>query len=147
MHFFLAGEPVWQALLDVLGRNDWPEKQRLQMKGTRSADWPLVKRHLETWCEQRTRSEVLMTCQSRSIPSAPVNTPDRLVKDEHIADRGTLISVGGLMMPGAPVQLSGTPFALTETAPILGQHTESVLTELLGYDKSGLAALRGSHAI
>jgi crotonobetainyl-CoA:carnitine CoA-transferase CaiB-like acyl-CoA transferase len=50
-------------------------------------------------------------------------------------------------MVGAPVRLSETPGAVRTPAPMLGEHTDAVLRELLGLDDRAITALREAGAI
>jgi crotonobetainyl-CoA:carnitine CoA-transferase CaiB-like acyl-CoA transferase len=50
-------------------------------------------------------------------------------------------------MVGAPVRLSETPGSVRTPAPMLGEHTETVLRELLGLDATEIAALRAGGVV
>jgi CoA:oxalate CoA-transferase len=54
---------------------------------------------------------------------------------------------GKLKMPGVPIKLSDTPGSVRTPAPILGQHTEEILKEVLGYDDEKIQSLRNSNAL
>ena len=61
--------------------------------------------------------------------------------------RGIITSIehptaGTVRSPGFPVKLSKTPGTVRMPAPLLGQHNEEVLTQLLGYSKEEVEALR-----
>ncbi|MDO8532751.1 MAG: CoA transferase [Dehalococcoidia bacterium] len=145
--FHVAEEHFWQALLDVMGRPAWSRDERFRRRDVRFANWDKLQPHLDEWCGARSAWEIFHACQARGIPCAPVSTPDRLVSDPHIIARKALIQVDGLTMPGAPVRLAVTPHAVRHPAPALGQHTEDVLGEWLGYTPAKIAALRKSHAV
>jgi crotonobetainyl-CoA:carnitine CoA-transferase CaiB-like acyl-CoA transferase len=55
--------------------------------------------------------------------------------------------VGKVRMVGAPVRLSETPGSVRTPAPMLGEHTDRVLTGLLGLDSAEIASLRAAGAI
>jgi crotonobetainyl-CoA:carnitine CoA-transferase CaiB-like acyl-CoA transferase len=66
--------------------------------------------------------------------------------------RGALVETahpraGKVRMVGAPVRLSETPGSVRTPAPMLGEHTDLVLRDLLGLDAPAIAALRASGAI
>jgi crotonobetainyl-CoA:carnitine CoA-transferase CaiB-like acyl-CoA transferase len=54
---------------------------------------------------------------------------------------------GTVKMVGAPVRLSETPGSVRTPSPMLGEHTEQVLRELLGMDQATVAALRDKGVI
>jgi CoA:oxalate CoA-transferase len=49
---------------------------------------------------------------------------------------------GRIKMPGFPVKLDKTPAALRTPAPVLGQHTEEILTQIAGYSPEEIAELK-----
>jgi crotonobetainyl-CoA:carnitine CoA-transferase CaiB-like acyl-CoA transferase len=56
-------------------------------------------------------------------------------------------SAGTVKLPGFPYKFSGTPAEIQKPPPMLGQHTEEVLTSLLDYSKEGVASLGEKGAI
>jgi crotonobetainyl-CoA:carnitine CoA-transferase CaiB-like acyl-CoA transferase len=81
-----------------------------------------------------------------------VNSVDDLPEDPQMRINGYIVdldhpSFGKTPMVGVPVRLSETPGSVREPAPELGQHTELLLTELLGYDWDKVADLRARKVI
>ena len=69
---------------------------------------------------------------------------DRLLADTHLQERGAFVKeehpvAGTVVIPGAPFQLSETPWNLRAPAPLLGQHNEEVFSQMLGYGAQDLA--------
>ena len=56
-------------------------------------------------------------------------------------------TIGELRMPNVPMKLSGTPAEVKLPPPLLGEHTDAVLRELLGYEEDRLAQLHATGAI
>ena len=76
-----------------------------------------------------------------------VNSVDDLPEDPQMRANGYIVDLdhpefGKTPMVGIPVRLSETPGSVRTPAPELGQHTELILTELLGYDWDRVAGLR-----
>ena len=65
-----------------------------------------------------------------------------LVEMDHLA-----LGEEKLRLVGSPISMSGTPVAYRYPPPMLGQHTEELLTEILGMDREQIASLRESGAI
>ena len=89
-----------------------------------------------------------------SIGSGPINTVEQVFADAHVKDRGMVIgmphaALGGASVPlvAAPLRLSGTPVAYRFAPPVLGEHTEDVLRDLLGMSDGEIEALRARGAI
>ena len=81
------------------------------------------------------------------IPMGAINTIDSVVAHPQVAARGVLVecehpTAGKTRVVGPPVKLSDTPGAVRTPAPLLGEHTDSVLRAKLGMDDAELARLR-----
>jgi crotonobetainyl-CoA:carnitine CoA-transferase CaiB-like acyl-CoA transferase len=75
------------------------------------------------------------------IPAGPINTVDRALDDPHAAAREMVVSMphpaaGSVRLIGSPMKFSATPVAYRRPPPLLGEHTESVLRELLGMSEN-----------
>jgi crotonobetainyl-CoA:carnitine CoA-transferase CaiB-like acyl-CoA transferase len=93
------------------------------------------------------RGEWWQLFKGAEIPSAPVNDMADLVNDPQVIANGWVSevddpSLGKVRVPGVTVQLSKTPGKVRALAPELGQHTEEVLMEVLGYTWDDIAKLR-----
>jgi benzylsuccinate CoA-transferase BbsE subunit len=92
------------------------------------------------------------TGQSRRIPICPINTPQDILANRQLGSCDFFVkqlhtpSGQSLTVPGAPYQLSGTPWRQAGPAPRLGEHTTEILTEL-GYDLAAQAALLKSGVV
>jgi crotonobetainyl-CoA:carnitine CoA-transferase CaiB-like acyl-CoA transferase len=88
-----------------------------------------------------------------SIPCGPVNTIDKTFADPHVEARGMVVELehGASGRPekyiASPIRMSATPVEYRRAAPMIGEHTEEVLGELLGMDKAAVAKLRASGAV
>lgn len=94
----------------------------------------------------------LEVLQQAQIPCGPVNTFDQALADPQVRARGMVVDVPlpdgqPLSMPGNPVKLSAAQARPWSGPPTLGQHTDAVLTELMGYDPARVAALRAQGVV
>ena len=85
--------------------------------------------------------------EDKNIPIGKVNSSDEVFSDPHICSRGIVVEIdhpkgGKVKHIGVPFKLSDTPGGVRSAAPELGQHTESVLTEMLDYTREDLARLQ-----
>jgi crotonobetainyl-CoA:carnitine CoA-transferase CaiB-like acyl-CoA transferase len=86
------------------------------------------------------------------VPNGPINDIAQVFAEPQVKARGVRIEVehpvaGRLPMVASPMRFSGTPLEHKTPPPLLGEHTEEVLRELLGKDAGELARLRASGAI
>ena len=100
----------------------------------------------------RTTAEWQSLLQQARIPCGPVNNFAQALADSQVRARDMVVDVQlhtgeTVPMPGNPVKLSAEQRRACTAPPTLGQHTEAVLRELMGYDASRLADLRAVGAI
>ena len=101
---------------------------------------------------QKDSGEWLKLLGEAEIPIGPINTIDRVFADPQVLSREMLVEmehpkVGKLKLVGSPMKLSNTPVQYRIPPPLLGEHTESVLQEVLGYDKEKIARLKEGKVI
>ena len=84
-----------------------------------------------------------------NTPIAPVNTPANIVDDPQFKDRFKVLphDKHGADMLGFPVKFIGEPEADPSRAPTVGEHTDAVLEQVLGYDAARIAAVRAQGAL
>ncbi len=83
----------------------------------------------------------------------PINSPEDLVDDPHLRDRGFFHELHHpelgrtITYPGEPYLLSGTPWSLRRRAPLVGEHNEELYCRELGLSKHDLTVLAAVRAI
>jgi crotonobetainyl-CoA:carnitine CoA-transferase CaiB-like acyl-CoA transferase len=92
--------------------------------------------------------------EKNKISCGPINTIDQVFADEQVVARDMAIEMphpaaGGqpVKLIGSPIKMSGTPVTYRAAPPMMGQHTDDVLKELLGLDAKAVAELRAKKAI
>jgi crotonobetainyl-CoA:carnitine CoA-transferase CaiB-like acyl-CoA transferase len=98
------------------------------------------------WLLSRTKKEVTEKAQSVGYICGVLNSVDEVFDDPHLEARDYFTEIdhphtGPLKYPGAPFRMSDTP-PQPGRAPLLGEHTEVVLKERLGYSSADIARLR-----
>jgi len=135
----------WAALFEIANRPDLAEDPRFATLPSRLAHIDEVYAMLAELLAERTTEEWLEAFDAANIPSMPVNHPDQLVDDPHLAATGFWQAVehadlGTLRFPGIPAQFSKTPGAIRHPPPALGEHSVEILTEI-GYERAEVDAL------
>jgi len=103
------------------------------------------------WCAENTVAHVVSTLLAAEIPVAPVNTIPQAAEDPHLWEREMLVKMpdalaGEIHVPGATIKMSKTPGRVGHV-PTAGEHTDEVLSSLLGYDRATLGELRAQNVI
>ncbi len=95
----------------------------------------------------KSADEWLALLVEAEIPCAPINTIDRVFADPQVQARQMVQEVphptaGKVRLAGIPFKLSGTPAEIKRHPPLLGEHTEEILSTLLGYSREEIESLR-----
>jgi crotonobetainyl-CoA:carnitine CoA-transferase CaiB-like acyl-CoA transferase len=106
---------------------------------------------VEAWCAENTVDHIVKTLLDAEIPVAPVKTIPQVAVDPHLWEREMLVKMedpvaGEMYLPGATIKMSKTPGRIGPV-PTPGQHTDEVLSRLLGYDRATLQELRQAKVI
>ena len=85
------------------------------------------------------------------IPCGPILSMKEIAEDQSLRETGTVVEVdhptrGKYLSVGLPIKLSDSP-AEVKRSPLLGEHTEEILREVLKYDERKVAELMGSGAL
>ena len=89
----------------------------------------------------------------RAVPCGPVNTIDKVFANPQVKARNMVVEIphGATGKPeryiASPIKMSATPVEYRRGAPMVGEHTEEVLGELLGLEKAAVAKLRTAGAV
>ena len=106
---------------------------------------------VETWCAENTVDHIVKILLEAEIPVAPVKTIPQVAVDPHLWEREMLVKMpdavaGEMYLPGATIKMSKTPGRVGHV-PTPGEHTDEVLSRILGYDRATLEELRQAKVI
>lgn len=147
--FMASEQEFWKNFCAGVGRMDlferWP--------GSKFADHAKgnleLRKELVEIFKTKTTADWVVWSGEVNTTLAPVNTPETLAEDPQFKDRLGFMpyegEVGAEMQP-YPVKFVGEPTSVPAPAPTVGEHTDEVLTEVLGYDAERIAELRGANA-
>jgi formyl-CoA transferase len=150
---FTASDRHWESIARVLGREDLLDDPDFATTPGRAARVEEIDAMVEAWTRQRGKDEVMAVLTEAHVPCAPVRTTGEVVNDPHLHERGVWVDVdhprrGKTRVPISPIRLHGSaPAAVDRHAPLLGQDTDRVLSELLGLSGAELVALHAKGVI
>ncbi|MFH1141437.1 MAG: CaiB/BaiF CoA-transferase family protein [Chloroflexota bacterium] len=141
------GAEQWALLCAAIERVDLIDDARCANGWLRSQHYQEMEPILSDVMRRKTTREWLEELSALNVPCGPVNSIADVVKDPHVVYRGAITEVqhpvlGGLKTVDSPLRLSRTSASVGQPAPDLGQHTEEVLTGLLGITPHELEVLR-----
>jgi crotonobetainyl-CoA:carnitine CoA-transferase CaiB-like acyl-CoA transferase len=100
---------------------------------------------------QRTVKEWIDRLVAADVPCGPVNTIEQALNDPQVLDQNMVVDVEfqgeRVKMAGSPIKMSGTPIPMYNSPPLLGEHTDQILSMLLKYDKEKIEKLRQEKVI
>jgi len=145
-------EKFWEKLCRVLGLAHLVKDSKFCTNDLRRENKGELLPILEKKFSEKTAAEWLKLLADEGIPSAPVNTVDKVLSDAQLLARNMLIEVshhayGEVKVLGNPVKMSGMEEETFAAAPTLGEHTKEILSELLGYSKDQIEELKRENLI
>jgi crotonobetainyl-CoA:carnitine CoA-transferase CaiB-like acyl-CoA transferase len=142
----------WQALGGVL-KEPWVREARFAALAGRLAAQDDLDALLALWTRGRAKAAAALLLQAAGVPAAPVAKPaERVDGDPATAGFGLWPTVrhskmGEVRVDGLPVHFSKTDWEISRGGPCLGEHTEQVLTGLLGLSTDEVAKLRAEGVV
>ncbi|MBN1424330.1 CoA transferase [Candidatus Fermentibacteria bacterium] len=154
--YFVVGagnDGIWVRLCQAIGRPDWAAETRFATNASRTDALEDLIALLEPVFAVKTVAEWLVILEAAGVPCGPVNTIDRVVENRQLKARNMLVDVedpvaGTVLVPGNPIKLSSVPIEPPLTrAPDVGEHTDSVLSSLLGMPHARIDDLRAQGVV
>jgi crotonobetainyl-CoA:carnitine CoA-transferase CaiB-like acyl-CoA transferase len=144
-------DKFWRSLFEVVGKPEWADDARFNNRKGRIENYDRLSAMLQEIFRLGRRDEWLRRLQEKDVPAAPLNTLDEVFADPQIKTYGFPTEVehpkmGKVKMVGNAVELSRTPPGIDRPPPVLGEHTEEILTSL-GYGVEEITALRDGGVI
>jgi crotonobetainyl-CoA:carnitine CoA-transferase CaiB-like acyl-CoA transferase len=146
-----ANPDHWDRLLKVLGREELIGNLRYATPADRVTHEPEVDEIIAAWTRTRSKHDAMRAVGEAGIPAGAVLDTMELQNDQSFEDRGIMQVMHhpihkDFKMPGWPVRIDGKPPAI-RSSPVLGEHTDTVLTEWLGLNAQAVETLRTDGAI
>ncbi len=147
----IGSEEQWRRFCSLAGRPDLAAEPRYATNAGRVAARVELINILGEVFRERPSAGWLALLSSARIPSAPINDIPTALADPHTAARGMIRTVehpgGPLRVVGPVPGLSETPATVRTPPPLLGEHTEAILREELGFSSAEIEMLRAGKII
>jgi crotonobetainyl-CoA:carnitine CoA-transferase CaiB-like acyl-CoA transferase len=143
----------WRRFVGAIGDPEWSRDPRYSSRAGRCAHAAELDRDVAMWTRTREAEAAMERLQAAGVAAGRVaNAADLCARDPQLAARGHFVDVA--TPEGRTVRLDGPPFLLSETpaavrgpGPLLGEHSDSVLAEVLGLGPDELAALHADGVV
>jgi formyl-CoA transferase len=149
--YFITQAPVWAEICDVIGKPDWKTDPDYATPNARLPRLKQIFGTIEQWTMTKTKFEAMEILNKQDIPCGPILSMKEIAAEPSLRATGTVVEVdhptrGQYLTVGNPIKLSDS-VADVRRSPLLGEHTDEVLREVLGYTASEIADIKSSGAV
>jgi formyl-CoA transferase len=149
--YFITQAAVWKNVCDVIGKPEWKDDPDFATPDARLPRLNQIFGAIEDWTTTKTKFEVMDICNPLNIPVGPILSMKEISEDQSLRKTGTVVEVdhperGPYLTVGNPVKLSASPSAV-ERSPLLGEHTDEILSSVLGMNADEIAAAKADGAV
>ncbi|MEZ0341253.1 CaiB/BaiF CoA transferase family protein [Mycobacterium sp. pV006] len=143
----IAGQPMFKRWCRLVGQPELFDDPRFADDDLRWQHSAELNGIMAAWTAQRTKADVMAELQAAKLPAAPMLSTQDVLEDPHVQAMGFLKRVPfpgveqGVPIIETPFRLSETPGEIRRRAPLLGEHTVEVLTEI-GYGTGDIEEFR-----
>jgi crotonobetainyl-CoA:carnitine CoA-transferase CaiB-like acyl-CoA transferase len=144
-------DKFWRNMFEVVGKPEWSEDSRFNNRKARIENYDTLVEQLTPIFRGGRREDWLRRLTEMDVPAAPINTLDEVFADPQVQTYGFPVEVehpkmGKMKLLGNAVDMSRTPPSIERPPPMLGEHTEEILTGL-GFGRAAISDLRAKEAI
>ncbi len=149
--YFITQAAVWGNVCDVIGKPEWKEDPGYATPPARLDKIKQIFDTVEKWTMTKDKFEVMEICNPLNIPCGPILSMKEIAEEPSLRATGTVVEVdhparGKYLSVGNPVKLSDSPSDVTRS-PLLGEHTDEILKEILGFSNDDIAKAKTDGAI
>jgi benzylsuccinate CoA-transferase BbsF subunit len=147
-----ADDSEWARLARAIGKPELASDPRFATLAARKENEDALEAIVSAWTATRRVAYVVDTLQAAGVAAGACADSKYLSEDKHLTEREYFVyrehpEVGKRQHCGIPWRMSGTVVEVKAAAPVLGQHTDEVMTGLLGYSAAEVDALRAKGAL
>lgn len=142
-----ANDTQFQAVCEAIGRPDLAQDARYQTNQLRVKHRDTLVPEISRTTSTKTKEEWLKVFEGRKFPYAPVNDVQTTLNHPHVRARNMVVEVehpacGPIKLVNSPVKYSKTQPVIRSPPPLLCEHTDEVLQEVLGYNEERINELK-----
>ena len=148
--YVVVQEAVWEDLAKLVGGEALVNDARFSKISERRKNQNEMWRLITQFAANYTKREFMAILNPIDVPCGPIMSTDDLANDEHVRGRDMWVELdhpqrGKWWNVGMPIKLSDSP-AEIRRSPTLGEHTDEILQQVLGYEKDKIAKLKSAGA-
>ncbi len=149
--YFITQAPVWGEICDLIGKPEWKTDPDFATPPARLPRLRKIFDTIEQWTMTKSKFEVMDICNKHDIPVGPILSMKEIAEEQSLRATGTVVEVdhptrGPYLTVGNPIKLSDSPPDVRRS-PLLGEHTDEVLREVLRYSANEIGEIKASGAV
>ncbi len=148
----IGNDTLWKKFCEHVRRQELISNPLFRTNADRTENHSQLSPILSEILQQRTTEQWVQALGNIGVPCGPINAMDKVVKHPQVQAREMITQVahritGVVEVPGVPIKLSETPASVDSPAPNLGEHTNEVLTAVLGLSDDEVTALKAEGSV
>jgi len=149
--YVIIQPPGWAHYMELCGRLELVDDPEWSTPAARLPKLDKCFKIIEEWTLTKTKREAMDILNARDIPCGPILSMKEIANEPALRNTGTVVEVdhptrGKYLTVGMPVKLSDSE-AKVQSSPLLGEHTEEILLDVLGLSKEEVNAAWKSGAL
>ena len=145
-------DSLFRRLVVVMGQPELANDSRFSSHQARGQHQEILDAIISAWTSTCKTDDLVKRLVDAGVPVGPTYTAQDMLSDPHFKARGSIVRIkdgklGDIAMQGVFPKLSASPGKIRHTGPKLGEDSEAVLTEWLGYASAYIETLKSSRTI
>ncbi len=146
-----TNQNMWTRLCKCIDKPDWIDDSKFASRNDRSKNAVPIEIELNAWFSDKTMAEAVSILSSNGIPCSPVNNTKQAAEDPHMSEREIMMEVpdpiaGSIHVTGKMIKFGRTEMVVG-SAPVVGEHSKEILSEILEYSDDKIGALSNQEII
>ena len=147
-----GNDNLFRKFCDAAGCPELAQDPRFATNGKRVENRAEITRLIQEIFRKKTTGEWLGLLEAAGVPNGPINDIAQVFEEPQVRARGVKIELvhaaaGKLPLVASPMRFSGTPLEYRLPPPLLGEHTDQILNELLKLNETEIAKLRADGVV
>jgi formyl-CoA transferase len=135
----------------VIGEPTWKTDPEYSTPKARLPKLNQIFARIEQWTMTKTKFEAMDILNKDDIPCGPILSMKELAEDQSLRKTGTVVEVdhptrGKYLSVGNPIKMSDS-ISEVKRSPLLGEHTDEILKDVLKFSAADIAEIKGSGAL
>jgi formyl-CoA transferase len=148
----IGNDSQWRQFCTQVGKNEWALDQRFSTNAGRVENRTVLIPLLEVLFSQFKITHWLSILEAIGVPCGPINSIGQIFDDAQVQAREMVVDVphptaGSIRMVASPLKIPTSEVVVRLPPPMLGEHTQQILKEILGYDEAKIDDLRSARVI